>query len=104
MQHSTGTFTGLYGTEIFTQQWLPEEPPRAAILLVHGIGEHSGRYTHVAAHLAAHAHAVYALDLRGHGQSAGPRVEVDAFDDYGTDVRTYFEQVRAAQPDLPVFL
>lgn len=102
MKHSTGTFEGLHGVSIFTQQWLPDSAPRAAVLLVHGYAEHSGRYEHVARCLTGHGYAVYALDLRGHGQSGGDRVYVDQFEDYVSDLERYFEQVRAG--GLPVFL
>ncbi len=89
---------------IFTQHWLPDDPPRAVVIIAHGIGEHGGRYAHVAAYLIAHGYAVYAPDHRGHGQSGGDRVLVSNFDEFVTDLRTYFDQVRAAHPDLPIFL
>jgi acylglycerol lipase len=104
MHHTTGSFTGLNDVTIFTQSWLPDDPPRAVVIIVHGIGEHSGRYAHVAAFLTAHGYAAYALDHRGHGRSGGPRVQVADFDEFVADLRTYFEQVRAAHPDLPIFL
>jgi acylglycerol lipase len=104
MQHHTDSFTGPDHITIFTQHWLPDDPPRAAVIVAHGVAEHSGRYAHVAAYLTAHGYAVYALDYRGHGKSGGERVLVSDFDEYVTDLRTYFEQVRAAHPDLPVFL
>jgi acylglycerol lipase len=104
MQHTTGSFTGLNDVTIFTQSWLPDDPPRAVVILAHGLGEHSGRYAHVAAYLTAHGYAVYALDHRGHGRSGGERVRVGSFDEFVADLRTYFEQVRATHPDLPIFL
>jgi alpha-beta hydrolase superfamily lysophospholipase len=104
MQHSTGTFTGLHNTPIFTQSWLPDKPPRAVVLIAHGLSEHSGRYAHVARCFVEHGYAVYALDHRGHGQSGGARLAVERFEDYVDDLATYFEAVRAAQPGLPVFL
>lgn len=104
MHHATGSFTGLDDITIFTQHWLPDGPPRAAVMISHGVGEHGGRYTHVAAYLTAHGYAVYAMDYRGHGQSGGERVMIDDYEDYATDLRACFEQVRAAHPGLPVFL
>jgi lysophospholipase len=89
---------------IFTQHWLPDDPPRAVVVLAHGIGEHSGRYAHVAAYLTAHGYALYALDHRGHGRSGGERVTVKDFDAFTADLRSYFEQVRAQHPSLPIFL
>jgi alpha-beta hydrolase superfamily lysophospholipase len=104
MQHGTGTLIGQDNTPLFTQNWLPDHPPRAVVLIAHGLSEHSGRYAHVASYLVQRGYAVYALDHRGHGQSGGPRLVAERFEDYVDDLRTYFEQVRAAQPGLPVFL
>lgn len=104
MPHQTGSFTGLSDTTIFTQQWFPDRPPRAMVVLVHGIVEHSGRYAHLAAYLNARGYALCALDHRGHGQSGGPRAHVDYFEDFVADLETYFDQVRAAQPGLPIFM
>ena len=104
MQHKTDSFTGLGGVAIFTQRWLPDDAPRAVVMIVHGVGEHGGRYAHVAAHLTTHGYAVCALDHRGHGNSGGPRVIASDFDEFVTDLRTYFERIHADFPDLPVVL
>ena len=104
MPHSTGSFNGLYDTLIFTQQWLPDTPPHAGVIIVHGIAEHSGRYERVAQRLNARGYACYALDHRGHGHSQGPRTDVAAFEDYVADLRTYYELIRRSGPDLPIFL
>lgn len=103
MQHETGSFTGLDATPIFTQSWLPDGPPHAQIVLAHGIGEHSGRYAHVAAHVTAHGLALHALDHRGHGLSGGARLWVKAFDDFATDLRTFID-ARCAAASVPLFL
>ncbi len=58
---------------LFERDWEPEGDPRAVVALVHGLGEHSGRYEHVAARFPAAGLAVRALDLRGHGRSPGAR-------------------------------
>ena len=59
------------GVDVFCRRWLPSGQPRAAIVIVHGAAEHSGRYARVADVLQGEGYAVYALDLRGHGQTAG---------------------------------
>lgn len=61
------------GTEIFRARWEPDGPPRGTVCLVHGFGEHSGRYDHVGEHLTGAGYVLSALDLRGHGRSAGKR-------------------------------
>ena len=58
---------------LFEREWEPEGDPRAVVALVHGLGEHSGRYEHVAARFTGAGLAVRAIDLRGHGRSPGPR-------------------------------
>lgn len=76
--------------------WTSTAPaaPRAAIALVHGYGEHVGRYRELIAFLAGRGYAVYALDVRGHGQSGGKRACVDAFQQYLDDLETFLAFVR----------
>lgn len=77
-------------------------PTRSAVLLVHGIGEHSGRYDHVGRFLAARGHDVLAFDNRGHGQSGGRRGHVDHFGQFLDDVEDHVLERR--QLGLPVVL
>ncbi|MBN1963250.1 MAG: lysophospholipase [Anaerolineae bacterium] len=104
MRHTTGTFSTADGTPLFTQAWLPEGEPRAAILIVHGIGEHSARYAHVAEFLVGQGDAAYTLDQRGHGQSGGLRGYVGSVDLLLDDLYAYFQTIRAANPGRKLFL
>jgi acylglycerol lipase len=61
------------GLETYSQCWEPEVETRAAVCLIHGLGEHSGRYFYVAKRLTEAGFAVLGSDLRGHGKSAGRR-------------------------------
>ena len=92
------------GLQIFCQIWLPEASPMAALVLVHGVGEHSGRYEHVAQYFKQKGYAVFALDLRGHGHSEGKRGHVAQFNDYVVDVQTLVTYAHQATPDVPIFL
>lgn len=83
------------------RRW-PAESPKAALLLVHGIGEHSGRYEHVGAALAAREIDVLAFDNRGFGQSGGRRAFVDSFDDFLTDIEPLLAERR--ELGVPVVL
>jgi len=69
MKHQIGFFSGVRGTNIYYQAWLPEGEPRAVLLLVHGLAEHSGRYMNVVNTFVPKGYAVYGLDHSGHGKS-----------------------------------
>jgi alpha-beta hydrolase superfamily lysophospholipase len=104
MRHEEGFFTGVRGARIYHQCWLPDGEPRAALLIVHGLAEHSGRYGNVVQHLVPLGYAAYAPDHLGHGRSEGARVFVERFADYTTTLKTFFDMVRGRQPGKPVFL
>ncbi len=92
------------GLTLYTEYRLPDDDPKAVVLLVHGYGEHSGRYQHVIARLVSGGYAVYALDHRGHGKSEGVRAYCDSMDQFVDDLKAYFDRVKAAQPVKPVFV
>ncbi|WP_186777599.1 alpha/beta hydrolase [Streptomyces salinarius] len=96
------TLTGTRG-RIAVREW-PAGQPRYVAVLVHGYGEHSGRYEEVAGVLTGHGAAVYAPDHVGHGRSEGERVVVEDFEDVVTDVHAVTELARAAHPGLPVVM
>jgi alpha-beta hydrolase superfamily lysophospholipase len=79
VQHLDGIRDGVDGTALFWQAWLPDEAPRAVVIVVHGLGEHSGRYTNVVDALVPRGYALYAMDHRGHGRSDGRRGYVPRF-------------------------
>ena len=86
------------GLTLYTEYALPQDEPKAVVLLVHGYGEHSGRYQHVIARLTASGYAVYTLDHRGHGKSEGVRAYCDYMDQFVEDLKIYFDHMKAAQP------
>jgi acylglycerol lipase len=104
MKHSESLFVGRGRIEIFQQSWLPAKAPIAAVVMVHGLGEHSGRYEHVAAMLVDAGCAVYALDHRGHGRSGGPRVLIDRWQNAVADMDSVVDYVRTQQRGKPLFL
>jgi alpha-beta hydrolase superfamily lysophospholipase len=105
MKHSSGTFAGINQKEIFYQYWLPDDqPPKAVLLVIHGLAEHCGRYGNVVNYFVPQGYAVYGLDHIGHGQSEGTRVYVDHFSDFTDNIKIYFDMIRQWQPDLPIFI
>lgn len=101
MEQQEFTFAGAAAATLFGQSWRPEQP-KAVVLVVHGFGEHSGRYGYLVPPLTAAGYAVYALDHRGHGRSPGKRGHIDSFDDYLADVGALAAFAQAASPGLPV--
>jgi alpha-beta hydrolase superfamily lysophospholipase len=97
------TFTGHGGLELFCRRWRSESKPKAVLSIVHGHGEHSGRYGNVADWFVPRGYSVYAFDLRGHGHSKGRRGALKDFGEYREDVRAFLNLVREAEP-APVFL
>jgi alpha-beta hydrolase superfamily lysophospholipase len=85
------SFVDVDGVTVSYRHWLPDGEPRAAVLVVHGASEHSGRYMRLARVLTGEGYAVYAIDLRGHGRTAastgkgciGPRGMDGVLDDVG---------------------
>jgi alpha-beta hydrolase superfamily lysophospholipase len=104
MPHEEDYFEARDGLRLHENRWLPGDDPVAVVAVVHGFIEHSGRYAEVAAELNGHGYAVYAMDLRGHGKSAGPGLFVRSFDDYLGDVELFLSRVREWEPDKPRFL
>jgi alpha-beta hydrolase superfamily lysophospholipase len=104
MKHREGFFKGVRDANIYYQGWLPEGEPKAVLLIVHGLGEHSGRYGNVVNHFVPLGYAVYGIDHFGHGKSDGERVYVKRFEDYTNTLEVYFDKIRGSQPGKPIFL
>jgi acylglycerol lipase len=98
------TTPGLGGLDLHAQAWLPDVPPRAVVVVAHGLGEHSGRYARLAADLVGHGHAVYALDHRGHGKSPGRRANIERFDHVVADFCAFAGRAGRQHIDVPVFV
>ena len=75
------------GLVLYTQSWCAAQP-KATIVLIHGISEHSTRYRHVGEYWAAHGYTVHTMDLRGHGRSPGKRILVRQIEEHSRDVGT----------------
>ena len=104
VSHDSGKITTSDSVELHWQSWQPRQPV-GVIVLIHGLADHSGRYTATAEYFAAHGWAIFAVDLRGHGLSSDGhkpgRVHVSHFDDYALDVNAILGLASARCPGLP---
>ena len=91
------------GLTIHTRLWEPDTAAKAVVGLVHGLGEHSGRYGPVAEHLTGAGYAVTSFDLRGHGASGGRRGDTRFTAAFG-DIDRLLVDAAQRWPGLPRFL
>jgi len=95
---------GAAGLNLFVRSWRPESAGRGVVAIIPGFNAHSGYYAWAGDQLAADGLAVYAVDLRGRGQSDGERFYIDTFADYVSDAGSLVNLVKSREPGLPVFL
>lgn len=99
MQISESSFSGAAGAVVHTVEWAPTAEPIADIVVVHGYGEHSGRYVPWAQRFVDEGYRVNALDHRGHGRTSGvPRGQVDSFERLVDDLSSFVDIVRGERP------
>jgi alpha-beta hydrolase superfamily lysophospholipase len=101
--HSENAFRTGSGLELYAQQWLPDSAIRARLVLLHGFGDHSSRYAHVAAHLNTAGVAVHTYDQRGHGKSPGRRAFISRFDDLLEDLDAFLAWSAGNLAGAPLF-
>jgi len=99
---ASGFRTANDGVRLRTRHWESTGDPRSAVIVVHGLAEHSGRYEHVGRALAARGHDVRATDLRGFGESEGRRAFISSWQEYLDDLSG--DVSAAAATGLPVVL
>ncbi len=103
MTSEMGSVVTADGTELRTRHW-PAAEPWAAMLIVHGLAEHSGRYEHVGAQFAAAGIDAHAYDHRGNGGSGGRPADIDRWSRYHDDLQERLDEVRSAADGRPVSL
>ena len=104
MRYVNGDFAAETGERLYYQAWEPDGAPRALVVVVHGLGEHGGRYLNLASYLVARGYGVYIHDLYGHGKSPGPRADLTSFEHRVADLHQFFDAVRREQPSRQIFL
>ncbi len=102
--HHESFFTSRDGLSLYRQSWLPAGEARAIVAVFHGLGEHSGRYAHVAASLVGAGFGVHALDHRGHGKSDGKRAYLKSYDEFMGDLVQFRSLVESEHPGKPLIV
>lgn len=104
LERGSGHILGEGGVRLRWLSWRVRGA-RAALQVVHGLGDHAARYDEFAVRAARRGFSTWAFDLRGHGRSEGPRVHVERLDTLVADVLTFRGLVREATPPAaPLFL
>jgi alpha-beta hydrolase superfamily lysophospholipase len=102
---TTGFLTARDGAKLFQYRWAPKGAARADVILVHGYGEHLGRYEETARRLTERGYRVRGCDLRGHGKSSGQRGHCRSLTEYLDDLDVVRAEVRSeAHGERPPFL
>jgi alpha-beta hydrolase superfamily lysophospholipase len=110
MQESTFRFAAHDGSEIFAYRWSGQSRPAAIVQIIHGLAEHAGRYRRIAEALNAAGYSVYAVDLRGHGQTAtspdelGFFAERDGWRKCLDDLWRLNQMIAAENPGVPIIV
>jgi alpha-beta hydrolase superfamily lysophospholipase len=92
------------GIKLYAQHLAPEAEPKAVICLLHGLGEHSARYSHVIRALTQAGYALITFDLRGHGRSGGPRGHTPSSDSFLYDIDRLLAEAGRRYPGKPCFI
>lgn len=102
--HAEGRFAGRGGLGLYRQSWRPSGAPRAVVVNLHGLGDHSGLYPTLVEYLVGRDLAVQSFDLRGNGRSDGPRGHVSAWEDYREDLASFLTLAAHDDPGRPIVL
>ena len=104
MMHKQFVRASKDGLELFFQEWRPEGQMRAVVGLVHGLGEHSGRYLHFADYLNNAGYGLVAIDLRGHGHSDGRRGHTPSYEAFMDDLGLLNRTIEERFPGDSIFI
>lgn len=104
MKHEEYSWNTSDRLTLFGQVWQPEDEPRGVIALVHGLGEHSGRYQPVAGRFCQLGLATISFDLRGHGRSEGKRGHIPSYETALDDIDHLLSEAALRFPQKPRFL
>lgn len=104
MKHNEFDLQTVGGLKLYAQEWVPEGTIRGLLCLIHGLGEHSGRYAHLAEYFTESGFAQLTFDLRGHGKSDGRRGHSPGLRVSLNDITEFLAMAGNRYPGHPIFL
>lgn len=105
MKHFETEWRSVDGIMLYAQGWEPDTiPAKGVVCLVHGIGEHTSRFEHVAKVLVKEGYVLFGADWRGHGRSEGKRGHISSIEVVLKDIDILLEKARNRFNGLPLFL
>lgn len=104
MKYTEFEFNSNDGSVLYAREWQPGSELRGVICLVHGLGEHSGRYANLALFLTQKGYILLTYDQRGHGKSLGQRGHTPSYETLLDDINCFSRESLQRFPNLPVFL
>jgi acylglycerol lipase len=104
MKHYSFKLRSQDGLQLYAQGWEPGGRVRAVICVLHGLGDHSGRFAHLARFLLPSGFAVMSVDLRGHGNSEGTRGHFPSMELVRQDIDELIAAARERYAGIPGFL
>lgn len=103
MDHKEYQIKSSDGIQLYVQSWNTANP-KAVVCIVHGMGEHSGRYAHVADFFNKNGYSVISYDQRGHGRSGGKRGHTPSYELLMEDISLLLKQADSTYAGIPKFL
>ncbi|MEO8017036.1 MAG: lysophospholipase [Pseudomonadota bacterium] len=94
---------GFHGTDLVGEEFVPPAA-QAALIIVHGMAEHRGRYADAVRRFTHERIACFTFDLRGHGQSPGERTDIASFQLFVDDLMAIRNDVAKHNPGLPLYI
>ncbi len=104
MEHVEGLFRGYHDFNLYYQGWLPSGELKATLLIVHGLADHSGRFSNLVNYFVPRGYAIFGFDLRGHGQSRGKKGYIEKFSIFVEDLRYFVEFINSKYTNTNVFI
>lgn len=103
-KHSETKWLACDGMPMHAVRWQSDGEPTMVVCLIHGLGEHSGRYSNMAEYYTSRGVEVVSFDLRGHGKSGGQRGHSDDFQQMIRDIDWFLYKVSNIDVEKPHFI